>query len=156
MFNVDAFLVKPFEPEQLLSTINYVTSARILALSKDEVLLEKIGTIAKTSKNEVEICQNTQQLSEKMNSSKKYSLVIIHLAFIKDKPVELAPVISLIKKREINIIAYSDSQVEGLEENNMFAIYSAKREWEHAGIDLFFDTRITEQPLSAAIMKFVI
>jgi len=140
----DVFLEKPYESDELVSTVKYLLDKRALLFCDDPFVLEKATDRLKRHRYEVCVVKNEGDILKKTEED-IYRLIIVHLPGLSMSPEDLAGKVSMLRPRPPRLIIYSDSRVKGTEDNSTAAIKELKEKWEKAGADVFFDARIAEE-----------
>jgi len=140
----DAFLEKPYESDELVSTVQYILDKRALLFCDDPFVLEKATDRLKRHRYEICVVRDEGDILKKMEED-TYRLIIVHLPGLSMAPEDLAGKVSMLRPRPPRLIVYSDSRVKGTEDGSGAAIKELKEKWEKAGADVFFDARIAEE-----------
>ncbi len=152
ILNVNEFIVKPFETDDLLSKIDALTKFKLLMLSDNYALINTVNRFAIKKGGIVDATQEEASLIEKAQKD-RYSGVIIHTPFEKQKPKELIQNIRMPKNEKTRIVIYSDSKQENTANGADADIHAEKKEWEKAGANLFFNTLLVKEPFFDTLIK---
>ncbi len=141
----DAFLPKPFMVAELLTTVEKIFAPQALVLSSELFATEKITGVLAKSACAVDVVESEEDLLRKAGE-KKYRLIIAHLSLIKKGPDDfMRSLKSVSGENRPEVVIYSDTNVPGLEKENLLAIDSVKNIWMRAGMRIFYDRRFTER-----------
>lgn len=153
VLDADAFIAKPVDIPVLIEKVNFILSKKVLLLTNDPYLLEKSMNLFQKLNYNLQVASNEEELINNSLAA-KYNIVIIHLPYINKDPKELIAMLRRTKTKNAKIIAYSDARVKGTEQNDTVVIDQIKHQWLRAGVDAFFDSRISEGEFSSLIQKF--
>jgi CheY-like chemotaxis protein len=151
-FDVDGFIAKPYDPEDLISKIRLVLQDKALALSDDAYVIEKIKTSLKPHQYELHAVKTEKEFME-MGRESKYKFIVIHLPFLRNTPEEAVLGIKGMRHKNPVVIIYSDARVEGTEDNSTLAITAIKTKWERAGVGAFYDSRMEGRTFSEFVAR---
>jgi hypothetical protein len=74
----------------------------------------------------------------------RYDVLVAYLGCINKSPEEFNTAIRASKNKNSALIIYSNDKVKGVEKDNIIVIRELKRRWKNAGVDEFFDIRVSE------------
>lgn len=152
LFDVDEFIVKPFEAADLLAKIDFLTKLKVLVLTDNNMLVNSVERAATGKNGMVEAVGKEEALIEKARKD-RYNGVIIHAALAKQKPDALIQNIKAAKNKKIRILVYSNYK----EERASFdpdAALAAKKTWEKAGANIFFDSLLEKTHFGDILNSF--
>ena len=138
---VDEVIVKPFESAELLSKISAVFTDKILLLSDDTFVTEKVTEALSKYDYMVDIVKEEAEMTKKGRAG-RYKAVIAHLPLVSKEPAEFTAALKTFRQKNPKVILYSDARVKGTEHNNSIAIQDVQKKWAKAGLNNFFDSRI--------------
>ena len=150
--SADAFMEKPYESDVLTATVARLLKKKALLFCDDPFVREKTTVNLKKQRYEVVRVEEEHEILKKAEEG-GYRLIISHLPALSMSPEELAGKIRMLRPRPPRLIVYSDSRVKGTEDNSTSAIEALKVQWERAGADIFFDSRIARETLKGLLER---
>ncbi len=152
--DVDAFLVKPFEPEDLLSSIESLFRKKALILTGNPTNVEKVVKALEKHEYEIHFAPNEGEFWEKATGT-KYKIAVVHIAYVEKEPAEFVRGITRFRYKNPSVILFSDVHVKGTEDNNTASIDEIRVEWDRAGLKKFYDRRTAGIPFVDALKNLV-
>ena len=152
--DADGFITKPFKFAELLEKIDLLLSNRVLVLTDDEIMKEKFADIFSGTGYDPYFVATEDEMCAKMQEH-KFKKVIIYLAMLRKRPEDLLALIPTFRYKNPAIMLYCDSRVEGVEDDYQVAIDAIRNQWGRAGIDNFYDPRVSQLPFNSVLRSWV-
>lgn len=151
----DGFIEKPLELKVFVSEVKNLTRDKALLVTDSHSLPEKISKIFEKFDYDVLSVENENEMV-KMGKLAKYKCVLAHISCIETLPEKFRDIVAnLLNYRDPTLIMLSDSDVKGLERDNAVAIEKEKVKWARAGVDKFYDSRITPSSLTSNLKTWL-
>ncbi len=152
--DADEFVSKPFDATDLVTKVEACLTKKALLYFKDAVTASKITTELEKRKCEVHVVENEEDFVKKGGET-KFKLIIVHLALVEKEPGDFIIEVNGFKSRSDKLVIFCDSMVKGTEDGNTVAINEIKTGWDRAGLESFYDSRISDVPITAVIANFI-
>ena len=150
----DAFIFKPFDPQDLVGKIRFLFAEKALVLCDNPDASNVISEALKSNGFDGCIAKNEADMFMKGKET-KYKAVVIQPSLITGKPGEFLSKLSQMKYSNPKIIVYSDVYTKGTEDGSTLAIENIKTRWSDAGMKAFYDSRIVSQPFSELMKSWL-
>lgn len=141
-FGVEEVLSKPLSIEEILAKIKFLLTNKTLILCNDDTQ-ERLTSAVEEKNLIIDIVASQKEMIEKTNKY-RYDVLVAYLGCISSPPEEFNAAIRALKNKNSALIIYSNDKVKGIEKDNIIVIRELKRKWKNAGIDEFFDIRVSE------------
>ncbi|MDD4956841.1 MAG: response regulator [Candidatus Omnitrophica bacterium] len=137
----DGFMVKPLDTRELLENVDTVTADRVLILTDDDAVLERVSTGFLKAGYRVCRAQDEREFFEK-GRKERFSCLALHLACVNGVPAETLVKIDGFKNNTPFVVLYSDPSARGTEDNDTLKIDALRILWKKSGVNNFYDPRV--------------
>ncbi|MDD4956600.1 MAG: response regulator [Candidatus Omnitrophica bacterium] len=141
-FNVDGFETKPINMGAILEKVGQLLQDKAMIVSDNGFVIDKVSPSLEKAGYEVHMVKNEAEMSEK-GSKTRFKVIVVHLPFISMDPDQFVQALSGLRYRSPQVFIYCDSDVKGTETNDTVVIDEIRVKWKKAGIEAFFDARLT-------------
>lgn len=141
---VDDFIAKPFDADDLMGKVDNALRRRVLLLSQEPYVNEKVKSGFESYGFETEIAQDETSLFNK-GFEAKYSVYVIYLPLVSSAPVDFIKRLKSLRNRNARVVVFSDEHVKGMSGAKPEVLGELRRSWESAGADVFYDARLADK-----------
>lgn len=154
VLNAEKFVPKPFDADELLGAVEYLLSKKVLLLSDESFVAEKVkdafemrSYMTETVGTEEEFLQKARRIG--------FEVSIIHLSCLKSAPENFIPQLGSARNPKMRIMAFCDANVKGTEEGDTVEIDNLRLKWKDLGVTAFYDARISGPDFNRFAGKFL-
>jgi len=152
--NVERFISKPFDTEELLDLVDYLLTKKVLLLTKEshvirtvEESFEKYGYMTEVARSETELADRLAKIG--------YEAIVVHIPYLKMSPERLVSMTDNFRNPSATIIVFCDPSVQGTEDDDTVAIDRYRLAWKNIGVTYFFDQRTTAKDFRHTIKDWI-
>lgn len=151
----DCFIEKPLEMHKYIDEIRNLTQKKALLIAESPSIIEKTSKILEKFNYDVSVVENEEEMV-KNGTLARYKCVMAHICCVSSPPEKFKTMVSsMLKYKDPLLVLLSDSEVKGLEKDNAVAIEKEKVRWARAGINTFYDSRVSVSSLSSCLRNWL-